>query len=579
MANTTPDSSQIVFRPDDVGGAPQVLQSTVRALIAASGGGGSAPLGGLAISNFTLDQATPSAKVIFTDTNSLTWSAGPGRVTVTADFVPTNYFAANPSGHVAIVTRCDTAVIATQVRGTGVWFGNLSGYMGLPDYTRAMGIETWFNGVGDGNYLFTDSVTPRNKQLVDGGVYRLIIDSTKTALEQRFVRYRLFQWVSGSREHWDLITDTGDVLDHNSVADLTQDGLVFGHVLGENLSAWSIPFTNVKVSWGPADEQTAATTHMLNRRGAELDGDLTFTDSRRIRVAANPGPSLAASTAVQARVTNAATSIVMLPNGTSTTSNIIWSNNSLSTTAYGAVTLGMSGTTALLQTFALVDATPDFGIDIGFGTRRLTAAAAGVSLFGATVIDDSIKVAGAGSRKILVAYNAGPSLATSTKIQAADTNQPTTVVMLPNGTSSSANMMFSNNSLSTTTYGAVVMGMTGSTAVIETFGYSAANPEIGFNVGASTRIFTVKADGLRMQGATYSIGTTASTLTGLTSTGGAAAVAYTTSAFNLETFCTDGTLRTFMSASPSNVEVEQVLRGAYCMISSLIQELRTRKVI
>lgn len=343
---------------------------------------GQKPLGGVVLANFTLDHNTPDARIVYADTNPAGWNTGAGRMTFEAQFVCNSYFAANPIGHFAIVLRQDPALVATAVRGQGVASGNATGFGDSSDLNPTLLLETWFNGTGAGNYCYPNSETARSRKMQDGLTYRIMIDSTKCNDGDRYLRYRLYtpDLVNG---HWIQLVDTGDVLDHNVWADLTKSALMIGQVFESNLVTWSIDFTNAKVTWGPAENATPDQTSKLSRYGAQLDGNLTFTSSaRRVAAPFTGGPSLVNALQFVSSTANTATSMAMLPNGSATTSNWLWSNHSSSTTTYQALTAGMTGAVALLETFGYSAADPSLGINIGAANRVATYKVTGLNILG-----------------------------------------------------------------------------------------------------------------------------------------------------------------------------------------------------
>jgi len=230
----------------------------------------------------------------------------------------------------------------------------------------------------------------------------------------------------------------------------------------DNLSTWSISFSNIRVVWGPANTQDSASIDRLSRYGADLDGDLKFTAARRIIAPSNAGPSLVNSLTAQSGTANTATTLVVKPSGTSTVANTLYSNNSLSSVVYQAVSYGVSG---------------------------------------------------------------------------ADN-------------------------------------------IIETFGLSAATPNIGMNVGVSNRVVTFKPSSINFLGGSRDYGALINYNAGLSNFGGANAVSHnTTNTLNIDSICTSGVIASFMSATPTNVQVENILRPLYCMFSELIADLRAKKAI
>jgi hypothetical protein len=81
-------------------------------------------LGGVAIADFSIDQYTPNAQVLFPNTYPTGWNTGAGRMTVDFQLTINNFFAANPNSHFVAVTRFTSALIATAIRGQGLAIGN-----------------------------------------------------------------------------------------------------------------------------------------------------------------------------------------------------------------------------------------------------------------------------------------------------------------------------------------------------------------------------------------------------------------------------------------------------------------------
>jgi hypothetical protein len=263
--------------------------------------------------------------------------------------------------------------------------------------------------------------------------------------------------------NWISFVDTGDVLDHNTYADLTQSGLFFGYAFQSNLSAWSLAFTNTRVTWGPAESATPDQTVKLSRYGAQMEGDLRF---------------------------------------------------------------------------------------IGLG------------------------------RRIKAPFSGGPALTDFLTFQSDTTNTGTSLVVKPNGTGSVANLLFSNNSTSTSVYQACSFGMSGAVALIESIALTAATPLIGLNVGAGNRVATFKTTGLNILSGSKDIGQTIGWTANLTNFGQSNAQSFVTSAtLDIDSLCTAGVLAGFAGATYSATNIETVLRPIYCMLSSLVSDLRNKKVI
>lgn len=360
--------------------------------VASGGGGGGTPtptptvLGGFTHpTSIVIDQTTPSGRVVIADTNPLGWNVDSGRCTLQFDFLSTGYYAANPDGHWAVVTRAETAVIATAVRGQGIAVGNATGFSPPSDLNPTPMIETWMNGTvaPSGNQLYPNTDGARSKGgHKDGVLYRFIIDSSKTQDGQRYVRYRMWAW-DAAREKWDAEVDSGDILDANVWADLQQSGIVFGHVFPSNLSPWSLTFSNVKCTWGPAESAVPDQSIKLSRFGAELEGNLRFLGSaRRIRTRNNYA-SFADWTLFQSADDDTGTRVgAAPPSGGSTTEWVALSNTGANAQA---LSFGVEAGRGVIRSYRFGSA-PAHPIDIWLdGAAQFTFKSTGMTLKGATV--------------------------------------------------------------------------------------------------------------------------------------------------------------------------------------------------
>ena len=346
----------------------------------------SAPLGGTTLANFSMNLATPDQRVTFADTVPAGWGVGAGRQTVSFDIICNNFFSLNPNAHAGAVLRLETATVGVTPRGQAWIFGNTSGFpYGPSDLVPTPMAETIYNGLGGlstaGNYTWANSDGARSKGgMLDGVSYRVVIDSTKTNEGQRYLRYRMWSRPVSNGPYVPEV-DTGDILDHNTVADLTQTGLTFFYVFNSGVGGWSIDYSNIKVTWGPAESSVPDQTIKLSRFGAELEGNLNFIgNGRKVNVTSNG--TVTNWTYVQNKNANQATSWSTWPNGSSTTSNFTSLNSSTPGTSYRAATYGMSGTTALLETFHSGQADPQLGVNIGAANRVATFKTTGINVLG-----------------------------------------------------------------------------------------------------------------------------------------------------------------------------------------------------
>lgn len=370
-------------------------------------------LGGLTVGSVTLNQSladpggspgTYGGRVLIEDTNPNGWNTDAGRMTVEFELTPNNFFAGNPSAHCAIVLRQDPTLMHTPavtgdvVRGQGIAFGNTTFF---PNYANPLNptaiIETWMGitdlhplpvPAGIGIFTWPNSEVAHSFALQDGTHYKFSIDSTKTNDGNRYIRYRVWS-LQPTYLYWRLEQDSGDVLDHNVWADLTQSSLAFGWVFGSNSAAWSLPFTNVKVTWGPAEHATPDQTIKLSRYGAQLEGDLEFLGNfRRIKLPPIDELHPNRDAAFQSSVLNEDTNVIVIPNGTSQNAAYVAYNTSLDNNIFKGVSFGMVGSEAYLTTWAWnsgIVAPPPLNIDIGLNTRVAQFTSAGLKLLNSSV--------------------------------------------------------------------------------------------------------------------------------------------------------------------------------------------------
>ncbi len=250
------------------------------------GPGGSAAIGGFVVPDFDMLPETPvSRRWEHADTNPAGWNVGGGQMTFNGEFTTTNYFTANPNAHIVVGLRVDTSVIATQPRFTGILMGNVIGVDGpegapwapaVQIESRATGLDPQQNN-GNLRFLWPNTWTPRNKLLQDGMKYKLMVRSKMASnYWNRYTRYAIWEW-RADKLAWDLIMDTGDVLEHNTWLDYTQQGLVFASVFESTNApgAWKVEWRNCACTWGPAMDEVSDQTAQLSRYAAQMNGSVT----------------------------------------------------------------------------------------------------------------------------------------------------------------------------------------------------------------------------------------------------------------------------------------------------------------
>ncbi len=527
-------------------------------------------IGGVVVPNFSIDHSTPNARVEIDNTNPMDWAGGPGKMTVDFQVTPNSYFAANPSGHFAIVLRCDTSVIATAVRGQGMAIGDLTGAVLPSDLKPSSTLETWMNSIAGapaGNMTFGGaSESAISLGWKDGTTYRVIIEATCTVDGNRYLRYR--SWVQQAVNlNWLPYVDTGDVLDHNVWADLTHSGLVFGQVFESNFVPWSLAITNCVVTWGPADLAVPDITTKLSKYGAEMQGNISFDSASRTLIPYDDaGPSLKAWTAVQTRLVDSTSTLLVKPSGTATSANFGAVDTSNPDTVYRLVTYGIKAGRATIET--VVRGTTGSPLDVIIdAATAATFTPSGVTL--------------PASRAFQPTTDTGPSLAAWAAVKDPTTDYPTTLLAKPNGVSTVANFGAVNTSNPDTVYGLVTFGMAGTNAKIETIARGTAVPQLRMNINAIT-VATFNASGMMLAAASKTIGEISSIYANLLNVGGANARAYANSGSNtdIESICTPGTIATTLGGTYSAANIETVLRGLWCLTSTLIDEVRTlRKML
>jgi hypothetical protein len=160
---------------------------------------------------------------------------------VTFDFTSTGYFAANPTAHIFVCLRQDPALVGQKIRGQGIVLGNVSGAVNGNPFYPSTQIETWFNGVGQGDYLLSAPGAPPILQ--DGVTYTFqIYTHVSPDRSIQTIRYRVWKGTS-------MLYDSGKVTDPNQYFDPAHSAVYAAHVMDTSTDpGWSFSIDNVFIS-------------------------------------------------------------------------------------------------------------------------------------------------------------------------------------------------------------------------------------------------------------------------------------------------------------------------------------------
>jgi hypothetical protein len=217
-------------------------------------------------------QCTPGAYDI-QSTQANGYNVGAGKMTVRFDWRSHRYWEFNPDAHCAFILRASEnhirgniitdPVTGKQIRGnqgTGLLFGNLSGYsnpitghVGNPISPSTI-IETWYQPNGYGNDLLPGSWG--TMVLQDDVTYQTEINAIIDNNGRSFVSYKL---TSGGI----TIFDCPPIDDNNIWYDPTNTGLIIGHVFDSGnddpTNPWNININNLAVTWSASTPTFAIT--------------------------------------------------------------------------------------------------------------------------------------------------------------------------------------------------------------------------------------------------------------------------------------------------------------------------------
>ena len=189
------------------------------------------------------------------------------RLSIDFDVVFEDFFRCARSGHFGVMERASMELVAVgQYRGHGAIFGNIwrasGGTANVPDYRPFGVIESWGIGIVPDSFGF---LLPRSAspQLADWVQYKISVQSTRTILN--FVRYRIHR-LDFVRSQYELIFDSGDVLDNNWGVDMTRQAVIFFAVLDETVCPGRVRIINPIATWTPADTDLPDLTALPWRR-------------------------------------------------------------------------------------------------------------------------------------------------------------------------------------------------------------------------------------------------------------------------------------------------------------------------
>lgn len=188
---------------------------------------------------------------------------------------------------------------------------------------------------------------------------------------------------------------------------------------------------------------------------------------------------------------------------------------------------------------------------------------------------------GMARRLYLYTDSAGTAFNNWTQLVSSTLNSNTSVVAVPNGTSVASNFLATNNSSLATNFSYATYGMNGALAELTTGGVgTGAVPNFAVKIGSTTTA-TFKTTGIRLLTGTEDMGLTSTRLTGVSNTGGPAALALVQSpaAQNLETYCTAGNIAAQLGPTYSATNIETVFRPIFAIASAMLADLQARKVL
>jgi hypothetical protein len=291
----------------------------------------------------TIDNTTApgsgTGRVFFSDIDAGGFNTDAGRMSFSADVIFNNYFALNPSGHVAVVLRQDPATQNTAIRGQGAIFGNVSLAPEGTSVVPGFQLEGFAGGTDpQGNRLIPGGASP--EALADGKNYKILIESSKSPDGSKYIRGAVYKQVARG---YDCVYDSGDVLDTLVGTDMTKTGLFIGHVFGSGSGGWSIGITNAKVTWSAFGQKM--TDVLASSGGGGTDSQTLSISGQTLSISGGNSVTLPTSSADGSETKlSAGTNVTITGTGTSGSPYVINSTG----TGTGTTQYFQSGTNTTL---------------------------------------------------------------------------------------------------------------------------------------------------------------------------------------------------------------------------------------
>ena len=123
-------------------------------------------------------------------------------------------------------------------------------------------------------------------------------------------------------------------------------------------------------------------------------------------------------------------------------------------------------------------------------------------------------------------------------------------------------------------------GVTSTEGLLESLALGAPTLPIGINIGVANRVATFKTTGIRVLNAAKDVGVPLDYSVNLINFGAYYANLYSTTAnIDVDQACATGYISGFIGGTYNATNLEYVIRPLWCMLSSLIKDLKDKKVI